>query len=218
MVALADAAADRGLAGDRPLPRARARHRRRLPGPPARLASTVVRPRCAARGIIGWRIHQSFFQRRVGLVTLVATTAGGKGSYEVPDVTAAEALGCADEAVPGLLTPFLARLRPPDPRRARLTLLVVIRLNAGVPCAAGALPPKRSVPAARHQPAARARADRPRPAPPCRTADQDGRAGVGRTRDAQGRPARADHPRHRPHRSGAGDRAEPQPVAAQGVL
>ena len=59
-------------------------------------------------GIIGWRIHQSFFQRRVGLVTLVATTAGGHGAYEVPDVASAEALDLAADAVPGLLTPFLA--------------------------------------------------------------------------------------------------------------
>ena len=58
-------------------------------------------------GIIGWRVHQSYFQRRAGLVTLVATTAGGRGSYSVPDVPAAEAIRTADAAVPGLLTPFL---------------------------------------------------------------------------------------------------------------
>jgi putative membrane protein len=58
-------------------------------------------------GIIGWRVHQSYFQRRAGLVTLVATTAGGHGAYSVPDVPAAEAIRTADAAVPGLLTPFL---------------------------------------------------------------------------------------------------------------
>jgi putative membrane protein len=58
-------------------------------------------------GIIGWRIHQSFFQRRAGLVTLVATTAGGRGAYEVPDLPVSEAIDCALAAVPDLLTPFL---------------------------------------------------------------------------------------------------------------
>ena len=57
-------------------------------------------------GIIGWRVRQSFFQRRVGLATLTATTAGGHGAYRVPDVALAEALACAEEAVPGLLAPF----------------------------------------------------------------------------------------------------------------
>jgi putative membrane protein len=58
-------------------------------------------------GIIGWRIRQSFFQRRAGLVTLTATTAGGHGAYRVPDVPTAEALACAEDAVPGLLRPFV---------------------------------------------------------------------------------------------------------------
>ena len=58
-------------------------------------------------GIIGWRVRQSYFQRRVGLATLTATTAGGHGAYRVPDVSMAEALACAEEAVPGLLEPFV---------------------------------------------------------------------------------------------------------------
>ncbi|MBO0840245.1 MAG: PH domain-containing protein, partial [Sciscionella sp.] len=34
-----------------------------------------------AEGIIGWRIKQSVFQRKVGLATLTATTAAGHGAY-----------------------------------------------------------------------------------------------------------------------------------------
>ncbi|WP_310961859.1 PH domain-containing protein [Nocardioides terrisoli] len=58
-------------------------------------------------GIIGWNLHQSWFQRRVGLTTLVATTAGGKQGYPLLDVPDAEALGLARAATPGLLEPFL---------------------------------------------------------------------------------------------------------------
>ncbi len=59
-------------------------------------------------GIIGWRIEQTFFQRRVGLATLTATTASGHGAYHVLDVPIGEAIACAEAAVPGLLRPFLA--------------------------------------------------------------------------------------------------------------
>jgi putative membrane protein len=62
-----------------------------------------------ADGIIGWNLDRSFFQRRVGLSTLTATTAAGRQRYEVPDVDLHAALRLADEATPGLLTPFLER-------------------------------------------------------------------------------------------------------------
>jgi putative membrane protein len=62
----------------------------------------------AREGIIGWNLHQSFFQRRAGLVTLTATTAAGRQEYRLQDVDAAEALRIAETALPGLLTPFLA--------------------------------------------------------------------------------------------------------------
>jgi putative membrane protein len=58
-------------------------------------------------GIIGWNLTQSFFQRRLGLATLVATTAAGRQRYDVQDVALDEAVRFADQAVPGLLTPFL---------------------------------------------------------------------------------------------------------------
>ncbi len=58
-------------------------------------------------GIIGWNVHQTYFQRRAGLVTLTATTAAGKQGYRVYDVPEPVAMMLADAAVPGLLTPFL---------------------------------------------------------------------------------------------------------------
>jgi putative membrane protein len=58
-------------------------------------------------GIIGWNIRQTLFQRRAGLVTLTATTAAGKQAYHAVDIPQQLAVALADEAVPGLLTPFL---------------------------------------------------------------------------------------------------------------
>jgi putative membrane protein len=58
--------------------------------------------------VIGWNMTTSLFQRRVGLTTLVATTAGGRQQYPIPDVEDAEALRVARTAVPGLLDQFLA--------------------------------------------------------------------------------------------------------------
>ena len=59
-------------------------------------------------GVIGWNLRQSLFQRRAGVVTLEATTAGGRQRYAALDVPVDVAVRLADEAVPGLLTPFLA--------------------------------------------------------------------------------------------------------------
>jgi putative membrane protein len=59
------------------------------------------------RGTVGWTVRQSWFQRRAGLVTVVATTAAGTGAYAVRDTAEADGLALADAAVPGLLRPFL---------------------------------------------------------------------------------------------------------------
>ena len=59
-------------------------------------------------GIIGWNVQQSLFQRRAGLVTLVATTAAGHQAYAALDIPEDLAIELADTAVPDLLTPFLA--------------------------------------------------------------------------------------------------------------
>ncbi|MFB4274802.1 PH domain-containing protein [Nonomuraea sp. MTCD27] len=63
------------------------------------------------RGIAGWTVTESFFQRRSGLLTVTATTGAGRGHYEVVDVGRGEGLELAARAVPGLLEPFLARER-----------------------------------------------------------------------------------------------------------
>ncbi|MFE4656349.1 PH domain-containing protein [Streptomyces hydrogenans] len=67
-------------------------------------------------GIIGWTVKQSYFQRRAGILTLTATTAAGEGAYDVLDAGEDQGLALADEAVPGLLTPFLVRAGTPEAR------------------------------------------------------------------------------------------------------
>lgn len=58
-------------------------------------------------GIIGWVIQQSWFQRRLGLATLKATTAAGSEYVAVRDIGLERAVALADHATPGMLTPFL---------------------------------------------------------------------------------------------------------------
>lgn len=67
-------------------------------------------------GIIGWHVRQSFFQRRSGLVTLTATSAAGHGAYQVKDLGEEQGIRLAEEATPGLLTPFLQPPAPVDER------------------------------------------------------------------------------------------------------
>jgi putative membrane protein len=64
-------------------------------------------------GIIGWNLRRSFFQRRAGLATLVATTAAGRQHYSVEDVPLGEAISVAEQALPDLLAPFLVRAGGP---------------------------------------------------------------------------------------------------------
>ncbi|GAB3199236.1 PH domain-containing protein [Nocardioides hungaricus] len=58
-------------------------------------------------GVIGWNLRATWFQRRAGLTTLVATTAGGRQSVTALDVPETAAVALAHEAHPGLLGPFL---------------------------------------------------------------------------------------------------------------
>lgn len=58
-------------------------------------------------GIIGWVVTQSWWQRRIGLADLTATTAAGAESVLVRDVRLDVAVALADRATPGLLTDFL---------------------------------------------------------------------------------------------------------------
>ena len=58
-------------------------------------------------GIIGWVFAQSWWQRRIGLTDLVATTAAGDERVLVRDVRLDVAVALADRATPALLTPFV---------------------------------------------------------------------------------------------------------------
>ncbi len=58
--------------------------------------------------IIGWTFHDTWFQRRVGLSTIDATTAGGRGRVGVADIPAAAGVTLADGASPALVAQFLA--------------------------------------------------------------------------------------------------------------
>lgn len=69
--------------------------------------TTVAMERSA---VIGWRITRSPFQRRLGLADVSATTAAGEGQYTATDVGLGQGVAWADEAVPGLLAPFVERV------------------------------------------------------------------------------------------------------------
>jgi putative membrane protein len=60
-------------------------------------------------GIIGWKVRQSCFQRRAGLVTVAATTAAGRGEYHALDLAEADGLAFIEEVTPGMLAPFVER-------------------------------------------------------------------------------------------------------------
>jgi putative membrane protein len=58
--------------------------------------------------VIGWNLRATWFQRRVGLTDLVATTAGGRQHVDVIDLDEHDATALAATATPGLLDQFLA--------------------------------------------------------------------------------------------------------------
>jgi putative membrane protein len=57
--------------------------------------------------VIGWNLRATWFQRRVGLTDLVATTAGGRQRVRVLDLGEEAATSLATTATPGLLDQFL---------------------------------------------------------------------------------------------------------------
>ncbi|MGB0100729.1 MAG: PH domain-containing protein, partial [Nocardioides sp.] len=61
----------------------------------------------AVKDVIGWNLRASWFQRRVGLTTLVATTAGGRGAVTILDIPEEAAIRLADQALPALTRQFL---------------------------------------------------------------------------------------------------------------
>jgi len=56
--------------------------------------------------VIGWTFRATWFQRRAGLTTLVATTAGGPQAVSLLDVPDVTAVALADRALPGLVGQF----------------------------------------------------------------------------------------------------------------
>lgn len=58
-------------------------------------------------GVIGWVVEQTFFQRRLGLCSLVATTAAGSESVRLHDVPLERAVELAHRTTPGVLDGFL---------------------------------------------------------------------------------------------------------------
>lgn len=66
-------------------------------------------------GVIGWRIRQSWFQRRAGVVTLDAITGAGSGAYGILDVDPATAVDLARSTTPAALAAFT----PGDPHPER---------------------------------------------------------------------------------------------------
>ena len=62
--------------------------------------------------VIGWNFRATWFQRRAGLTTLVATMAGGNQAVHVLDVPEHRAVLVAQEALPDLVAQFS------DPQRA----------------------------------------------------------------------------------------------------
>ncbi|WP_433527898.1 PH domain-containing protein [Micromonospora sp. CA-263727] len=68
------------------------------------LSRTTVALRGTA--VIDWQLRQSVLQRRLGLVTLTATTAAGYGRYAAIDIAAPDAVTLAEQIRPGLLSPF----------------------------------------------------------------------------------------------------------------
>jgi putative membrane protein len=62
--------------------------------------------------VIGWNLRASWFQRRAGLTTLVATMAGGNQAVHVLDIPEDEALRVAYAALPELVGQFSSQRQP----------------------------------------------------------------------------------------------------------
>lgn len=69
---------------------------------------SLDRRRCVVRSdaVIGWNFNATYFQRRLGLVTLTATTAAGRQGYGVVDVHPSRALDLAEAVTPDLIAQF----------------------------------------------------------------------------------------------------------------
>jgi putative membrane protein len=59
------------------------------------------------RGVVGWRVRQTWFQRRAGLATLIAAVGAGRGRYPIVDADSAEAVSFARDVTPAWFTGLL---------------------------------------------------------------------------------------------------------------
>jgi putative membrane protein len=56
--------------------------------------------------VIGWNYRATWFQRRVGLTSLVATTAGGAQAIPILDIPEGMAVELSERALPDLVSQF----------------------------------------------------------------------------------------------------------------
>ncbi|MFE6509092.1 PH domain-containing protein [Nocardioides sp. NPDC057767] len=68
---------------------------------------TAVRTALQTDGIIGWRVRQTFFDRRIGLAQVTAMTAAGQEHVSVPDVPLETAVALAAAATPRTVSGFV---------------------------------------------------------------------------------------------------------------
>ncbi|HYT10554.1 MAG TPA: PH domain-containing protein [Mycobacteriales bacterium] len=61
------------------------------------------------RGVVGWTVRQSWFQRRAGLATVTVATGAGTGGYDAIDVDAADAVRLMTEVDPRRVGPLVRR-------------------------------------------------------------------------------------------------------------
>lgn len=73
----------------------------------SRVGSLVRRRSVVAdEAIIGWNLKSTYFQRRLGLMTLTATTAAGRQGYGIIDIDPHEAVALAQTVTPDLIAAF----------------------------------------------------------------------------------------------------------------
>ncbi|MBA3418711.1 MAG: PH domain-containing protein [Geodermatophilaceae bacterium] len=58
------------------------------------------------RALVGWRVRQSWFQRRAGLVTVIACVGAGEGGYDVLDCGTGQGLDLVTAVSPGWAGPL----------------------------------------------------------------------------------------------------------------
>jgi len=68
----------------------------------------------SGRGIIGWRVSQTPFQRWAGVANVAAATPAGQGSYNILDMRDTEAWGLAEVLTPGITAEWGTIVRYPE--------------------------------------------------------------------------------------------------------